>query len=117
MKINISTKGAYQIIRIEDELQIISDLSELRYLICGYLSRGKRYIAISFTNVSYIYSGAIAVLIDCYKLITKDHGELCIIESHTEILTVFKYLNLDKIIPYYMSVDDLPEIRSFLIDQ
>lgn len=112
MKINIGTKGAYQIIRIEEELAIISDLSELRYLICGYLNQGKRFIAVSFTNVSYIYSGAIAVLIDCYKMLIKDNGELCIIESHPEILTIFGYLNLDKIIPYYVSVEDLPQIRN-----
>ncbi len=114
MKLNISIKGAYQIIRIEDELQIIADLSELKYLICGYLNQGKRFIAVSFTNVSYIYSGAIAVLVDCYKILIKDNGELCIIESHPEILTIFSYLNLDKIIPYYDSVENLPEIRNIL---
>lgn len=116
MKIDISSSGAYQIIRLEEEFNIISDLSELRYLINGYLSQGKRFIAVSFAKVSYIYSGAIAVLIDCHKILTADHGELCIIESHPEILTIFRYLNLDRIIPFYVSLDSLPHIRDIRAD-
>lgn len=108
MKIEISTSGAYQVIRIDEEFNIISDLSELRYLIIGYLNQGKRFIAVSFTNVSYIYSGAIAVLIDCHKMLIGDNGELCIIESNPEILTILRYLNLDRIIPFYISVENLP---------
>jgi anti-anti-sigma factor len=108
MKIDITQKGVYHIFRIEEELNVISDLSELRFLIQGYLHQGKRHIAVSFTDASYIYSGAIAVLIDCYKKIKGDNGELCIVEPHAEIVSIFQFLNLDQLVPFYASINDLP---------
>jgi anti-anti-sigma factor len=110
MKIDISQHGVYQVIRIEDNLDVISDLSELRFLIQGYLSQGKPYIAIAFTNASYIYSGALAILIDCFKKIMDKKGELCLVESHTEILNIFRFLHIDQFIPVYASLDDLPGV-------
>lgn len=112
MKIDISQKGTYHIFRIEEDFNIISDLSELRYLIQGYLHQRKCHIAVSFTNISYIYSGAIAVLVDCYKQVKKDNGILCIVEPHKEIISIFHFLNLDQIIPIYASTDDLLELQN-----
>jgi anti-anti-sigma factor len=108
VKIDIVQKGTYQILKIEEDLNVISDLSELRFLIQGYLNQGKKYIAVSFTNTSYIYSGAIAVLIDCFKKIKKDNGELCIVEPNPEIHRIFQFLHLDQFIQIYASADDLP---------
>ena len=111
MKIDIIPKGMYQVLRIEEEMSVITDLSELRYLIEGYLRQGKRHIAVSFTNASYIYSGAIAVLIDCYRKIKAGKGDLCIIEPHPETLKIFHYLNIDKFISIYSSESQIPHIE------
>jgi len=111
MKIDIHPRGIYQILKIEEELNVISDLSELRFLIEGYLRQGKRHIAVSFTNASYIYSGAIAVLIDCYKKIKEGNGDLCIIESHNEILQIFRFLNIDKFISIFPSEREIPQFE------
>jgi anti-anti-sigma factor len=108
MKIDISKRGTYQVLHIEEELNVISDLTELRFLIKGYLNQGKKHIAVSFVNASYIYSGAIAVLIDCFKLIREDDGDLCIVESNPEIHTILKTLHLDQFMKMYLSLDDLP---------
>ncbi|HEX2955797.1 MAG TPA: STAS domain-containing protein [Chitinispirillaceae bacterium] len=112
MKIDITQRGIYQVLQIEEELNVISDLSELRYLIRGYLNQGKKNIAVSFVNASYIYSGAIAVLIDCYKLIKKDNGDLCIIESNPELRNIFKTLHLDQFMQMYQSLEELPGFMS-----
>jgi anti-anti-sigma factor len=112
MKIDIYTNGKYQILKIEEGLQVISDLSELKFLIEGYLRRGKKYIAVGFTNASYIYSGAIAVLLDCYKKISKEGGDLCIIEPNEDILGIFKVLNINKILKIYKTEDELPLIEN-----
>ena len=110
MKIDISQRGTYQILKIEEDLNVISDLSELRFLIQGYLHQGKRHIAVSFTGASYIYSGAIAVLIDIFKQIKEENGQLCILEPHSEIVSIFNSLHLDKFIPVYATIDELPLI-------
>jgi anti-anti-sigma factor len=110
MKIDIHTKSGYQILKFEEDLQVISDLSELKFLIEGYLKRGRRFIAIGFTTASYIYSGALAVLIDSHKKIVKEGGDLCIIEPNQELLGVFNVLNVDKILHIYPSEAALPII-------
>jgi anti-anti-sigma factor len=110
MKIDIHTHGGYQVLKLEEDLQVISDLSELKFLVEGYLKRGRRFVAVGFTTASYIYSGAIAVLIDCHKKIIQEGGDLCIIEPNQEMLGVFNVLNIDKILHLYQSEDDLPVI-------
>lgn len=110
MKIDIQTYSGYQVLKIEEDLEVISDLSELKFLIEGYLKRGRRFIAVGFTTTSYIYSGAIAVLIDCHKKIAKEGGDLCIIEANQELLGVFNVLNIDRILHIYPSEDQLPVI-------
>ncbi len=109
MKIDINTHGGFQIVRIEEELEIITDLSELKFLIDGYISVGKRKIAVSFSDTSYIYSGAIAVLMNCHNALAEyDDGELCILEPNKDIRSIFSVLNIDKVLTIYDSVDDLP---------
>ncbi len=108
MKIDIHARGEYQVLKVEDELEVISDLSELKFIIEGYLKRGKKYIAVGFTTASYIYSGAIAVLVDCYKKAVKDGGDLCIIEPNPELLGIFRILNITRILKIYKSEEELP---------
>jgi anti-anti-sigma factor len=110
MKINISQRGTYQVLQIEEELNVISDLTELRFLIRGYLNQGKKHIAVSFINASYIYSGAIAVLIDCFKLIKEKNGDLCLVESNPDIHKILITLHLDQFVKMYLSLDELPMI-------
>jgi len=109
MKLQIYPRGIYQVLRIEEDLDVIAELTELQILIEGYLEKGKRYIAVSFSNASYIYSGAIAVLIACYKKIKDGRGELCIIEPKKEIKSMFNYMGIDKIMPIYNSESELPD--------
>ncbi|MBD3390572.1 MAG: STAS domain-containing protein [Chitinivibrionales bacterium] len=108
MKMEITTRGYYQILRIEEELAVIADLSELTYLVKGYLKQGKRHIAVSFTDASYIYSGALAVLIECYKELSEGEGELCIIEPNQNLKDIFASLNINKVLNVYESEEDLP---------
>jgi anti-anti-sigma factor len=109
MKINFYIKNRYQVIRIEEDLQIISELSELRYLIEGYIKQDKNYIAVCFSDSSYIYSGAIAILIDCFKQIRNRGGDLCIIEPNSDMLSVLTLLNINRMVTIYHSEDDLPQ--------
>ena len=109
MKIDIHVRGPFKVIRVEDELEIITDLSELKFLIDGYMSRGIHKIAISFIGTSYIYSGAIAVLMECHKkLLDFSDGKLCILEPNEDIRAIFSALHIDKILNIYDSEDELP---------
>jgi anti-anti-sigma factor len=109
MKIETYPKGKYQVLRIRDDSENIMDLSELKDLIIGYLNRGKIHIAVSFCNASYIYSGALRVLINCHKMIMEHGGSLCILEPDPGLFDVLETLNIDRVIKIYVAEEYLPE--------
>lgn len=101
-------RGAYQILKI-DGGNSIDDLSELKDLISVYLERGKRKIAVSFTSASYIFSGALKMLISCYNKISDFGGDFCIIEPNPNLFDTLELLNIDRVIGIYVSEDYLPD--------
>jgi anti-anti-sigma factor len=109
MKIETYQKRGYQIIRINEEWDVISDLSELRDLVVGYLARGRKFLAVSFSDASYIYSGALKVLINCHKRVVEQEGSLSIIEPNPKLLNVLDALAINRVIHIYVSEDFLPD--------
>lgn len=109
MRIEIGQIGIYKILRIQEHAPVLSQLDELRSLVNGYLSRDDRYMAVCFTGTSYLYSGAIAVLISCYKMVRDKGGDLCILEPKPELLNLLHQMGIDTLINIYQSESDLPD--------
>ncbi|MBN1308075.1 MAG: STAS domain-containing protein [Chitinispirillaceae bacterium] len=109
MKIETYEKGVYQIVKVQDDAQTINNLSELRDLIIGYLKRGKIHIAVSFCNASYIYSGAVSVLINCFRMVEERGGSLCIIEPDPGLIDILETLNINNVIKIYAAESYLPQ--------
>ena len=107
MRIEVYPCGIYRILRISGQL-FISQLEELRALIQGYVSQGEMHIAVIFTDTSYLYSGAIAVLISCFKMLQDIDGDLCIVEPKPEMLELLRQLHIEALVPIYASEKDLP---------
>ena len=112
MKLEIQKAGRYELITVETELNVVSDITELKYIISGYIQQGRRHIVISFKNASYIYSGAIGILVDCQRLLANtSDGGLYIIEPNQQIRNVFDTLNLDSLFRIINSLDDIPDLN------
>ena len=109
MVIETYEHGKYQVLRLKEKKNAISNLEELKDLITGYLERGKNYVAVSFSDATYIYSGAIKILISCHKMISSKGGELCIIEPDPSLFDILENLNIDRVINIYVSEKYLPE--------
>ena len=107
MKLRISSKGRYKIVTVYDPLKVISDLSELKKIIENFLKDGEKFIAVNFADASYLYSGAISVLILCYRMIRDRGGHLCILEPHKRILELLMQINIDSLIDIYNKEDEL----------
>lgn len=107
MEINVKKNGKFTIIRIENGINAISDLSELKDILDKKLNECDKYIAVSFQDASYLYSGAISVLITCYKMIIDRGGQLCIIELEPKVLELLMQMNIDSLINIYDSEDDM----------
>ncbi|HEX2955835.1 MAG TPA: STAS domain-containing protein [Chitinispirillaceae bacterium] len=115
MKIETYNSGIYRVLKIGDQL-IISELQELKLLIEGYIERDEKYIAVNFCDVSYLFSGAVAVLVTCYTTLRDRGGELCLIESKPEMMDLLKVMGIDTLIPIFESDGDLPvDIRQIEI--
>ncbi len=109
MLIETYEHGKFQILRIKEQNNALQNLEELKDLIVGYLYRGKCYVAVSFSDAKYIYSGAIKVLISCHKMISEKGGVLCIIEPDPSLFDILENLNVDRVINIYVSEEYLPE--------
>jgi len=107
MRFETYPKGIYRILEVSGNL-IISQLEELRILINGYLSEGETYIAVRFTDASYLYSGAIAVLVSCFRSVKDTEGDLCLLEPKPEMIDLLKLMGIDNLIPIYASEENLP---------
>jgi len=114
MKIESYAKGHYRLIKIEEPLKVISELGELKSLIEGYVENDEVNIAVNFTDASYLYSGAISVLVNCYKIIQNKAGDLCIVEPNPTLLELLKQMNIDTIINIYASESELPAKKKIL---
>jgi len=108
VRIEVYTAGIYRIVRISDALSVISQLDELKSLIQGYLSVGENFLAVIFTDASYLYSGAIAVLISCFKMVRDRGGDLCIVEPKSEMMNLLRQMGIDQFISIYEKEGDLP---------
>lgn len=107
MQIEVYASGNYKMIKIEEPLNVISDLTELKALIEGYLENDEKHIAVCFADASYLYSGAISVLISCYRLVKSRKGHLCIVEPNKELSYLLNQMNIDSIIDIYNSEADM----------
>lgn len=108
MQIETYERGKFRILRIKEKGDTISDLSELKDLVTGYLDRGCKFVAVSFSDATYIYSGAIRVLIACRKMVMRSGGELCIIEPNPALFDVLELLNIEQVVKIYVSEEYLP---------
>lgn len=107
MKLDVSTIGRYKVITIHDSLKVISDLAALKTEIEKYLEQGEKNIAVSFSDASYLYSGAISVLVTCYRMVREEGGDLCLIEPQERVSELLDQMNIDRLIDIYESEDQL----------
>ncbi len=95
MKIDVSDVGMYKLATVSETKNSISELSELQEIVEDSLRRGSRYIAVKFTDASYLYSGAISVLVTCYRIIRDHGGNICIVEPHARVHDLLTQMNID----------------------
>jgi len=107
MRIDIYQKNIYHIFRIQEDVGLHSDLSELKQQIDRKLLEGARHIVVSFTKNSYLYTRSIAVLIACLESIKDHDGSLAIMEANKDIFDILSVIDFDKMIKIVKSESEL----------
>jgi len=107
MQIEIYRKGAFQVLRLKEDIGLNTDMYDLKAVIEAQISQGIKHIAIAFSQESYLYTKSIAVLIACSELIKDVGGSLAIIEANRDIIDIFSVIDFDKLIKMYKTEEEL----------
>lgn len=99
--------GKYLVIEISDEFTVIADLQELDIFIDGLINHEHLFIALRFEKISYIYSGALSVLLKNIKKMKEKGGDICLLEPNREVNDVIRIANLHNVIRIFNNEEEL----------
>lgn len=109
MQSELSTKGKYRIITIDEVLHTTSNIADLIGIIDELLQQDTVHIAIRFKEGSFFTSRTGAIVINCWEKITNNKGTLTLVEPGYDIRHFFLVLELDKEIAMVDSIEDLTD--------
>jgi anti-anti-sigma factor len=107
MESEIYAKGNYQIIRINDILNLTSEIDALEDIVKNFIEEKNTAIAIHFTDGSYLCSRSGATLIRCWELIKEHNGVLALVNVNEDIHDFLSIIDLDSLIQTYDSEEEL----------
>lgn len=107
MEMQMYTKNNFHIIKMNEVLNLSSNITELEDIILQLISGGKNHIAVHFADSSYLCSKTAAVIIRCWETIKDNNGVLAFVNVNNDILDFLTIIDLDSQIPIYRSADDI----------
>lgn len=107
MKYDTYQKGNYQVIKIDEVLNLLSDINELENVVNGFLEKGNTHVALSFKEGSYLFSSTGSVLVRCWENIKDNNGKLALVNVNEDILDFLRVIDFESAINIYNSEEDL----------
>ena len=99
MKFSMKKVGKYRVLKIEEPFKVLTELDDLTEIIEGLMAKGDLHFYVNFSEISYIYSGAIGALIGLYKKLKSLGGTIGILEPRMDVRSILDDLKLSAIIP------------------
>jgi anti-anti-sigma factor len=107
MKIVSTYRRGYQILKIDENLTLNSDITDLRTIVEDYVQKGPINIALEFTKDSYLYTKSIAVLVQCLETIQEHGGRMAVIAPNRDIVDVLETIGFINLVKIYGSEEDV----------
>ncbi|MBL8025497.1 MAG: STAS domain-containing protein [Fibrobacteres bacterium] len=107
-----SSIGKFCVVAISDEFTVVSDLQELDIFIDGLILKEINFIAVRFEKISYIYSGALAILVKNAKKLKERGGEIVLLEPNRDVDDIMKITNLHNAIRMFHTEDELRGVQN-----
>jgi len=107
MELERVEKKGYQIIRIKNDLNFNSDLTEVKKVVEELLAKDQVLIAISLTSKSYLSSMSIGYLLSIYKIVKAKDGILAVVQPNEEDNDLLEMLSMTSVIETYRGEDEL----------
>ena len=105
MEIKIKKESDVSILEIEGEVDVYYS-SRLEEKVKNLISEGERRVIIDMTEVSYMDSSGLGVLVGSLKNLKKSKGEMKIAGVKGEIMNVFEITRLNTFFDMYNTVPE-----------
>jgi anti-anti-sigma factor len=103
----IRQKGKYQILDVNEPLNIFVGYRELDNTIDTLFIRGHLFIALNLKEIVHIYSEVIGMMVKWQKKIKNAGGSFCVLNLKENLHERLKYLELDKFFDFRVLEEDL----------
>lgn len=96
----------FHLIHISGNIDLLDDTKVIEKEIESLLSIGELDVAVDFSDVSYIYSGIIQIIVKYFNKFRKINRGFSIIESNPKLYDVLAVIGLTRVMNIYVSLDD-----------
>jgi anti-anti-sigma factor len=106
MEIGGNEKGAFFIVDIVGKIDRLKDSIILKSYVNTIMDKGTKNIAINLSEVTYLDSGALNVLIYCHNVLNKKGGELALMQPNEYVKDVLDVVGLNKLVKIYSTREE-----------
>ncbi len=100
-----SARGNAVVLSLSGKIQM-GDTEQLDMALDEIVRSGARQVIIDLSQVNYICSSALGVLIATKRRISRANGEVRLIIRPGEVLDLFRLTMVDRVFPIHASVDE-----------
>ena len=101
MKITHQEEKGFEFVHIEGEIEIVKDAETLISFIYDIVDEGKIQMVFDFSDIDYVFSGVIRILVQCYKKIEEKGGSLSIIEVNSRAFDALNLVGITSLIKIF----------------
>lgn len=107
MKYETYNKGDYKVIKINEVLDLNSNITELESIVNDSLMKKYLNIVIHFKDNSFLYSNSAAVLVLCWEKIKDEKGTLALVNINEDIYNFLRVIDFDSAIKIFKNENEL----------
>ncbi len=105
LEISTSRAGAHVVVHVAGEIDVYS-APALRERLDDEIGGGQHDIVVDLTDVSFMDSTGLGVLVGRLKQIRLNDGSMRLVAANDRVLKVFTITGLDKVFEIYPTVDE-----------
>jgi len=106
MQIEMTSNSDSQVITVSGEVDLATS-PELDVAIIGALESGTQSLVIDLSDVSFMDSSGLGVIVRGLKRCREADKDLDLVISNERVLKVFGITGLDQVIPIHASIEDI----------
>jgi anti-anti-sigma factor len=106
MDIGTRTYNDFQVVELIGKIDRLKDSIVLKSYVNALLEKDCTRIALNLSEVTYLDSGALNVLIYSHNMLKKRNGNLVLIEPNEYVKDVLEVVGLDKLVKIYPTEEE-----------